>query len=106
MSKKKKNKDISKLRAQVEFLKAQLKTQSRASSWQEEAAASTAAPASAPSQAKEVIAYQLNPTLLRRDLRKTFLLTFFAGLLLAAAYFTQNYWQILSAAALNVLPKG
>lgn len=106
MSKKKKGKDISKLRAQVEFLKAQLKTRPATGSWLE------AAPPRAPEQsstlvkAKEVGTYQLNPALLREDLRKTFLLTFLVGLLLAVAYLTQNYWSLINSVALKMLKRG
>jgi hypothetical protein len=98
----KKNKETRRLRAQVEFLKAQLKTQAGASSWREGASASAAST----SPAKETKAYPLPPTLLRQDLRKTFLLTLGASLFLAVAYLTQNYWPLLGTTALNIMKRG
>lgn len=106
MSKKKKDKDTSRLRAQVEFLKAQLKSRPAATSWREEVFATPASKETTLGEANGATIYHPEPALLRRDLRKTFFLTFLAGILLIGAYLTQNYWSLIGPRVWQILKRG
>lgn len=95
MGKKSKEKETRRLRAQVEFLKAQLKSQPKTSSWLEEESHQTKKEAQPLASQKASVIYRSDALLLRQDLRKTLLLTLLAGLFLIAAYLSQGYGTLI-----------
>lgn len=110
MAKKNKNKDVSRLRAEVEFLRAQLKN---SGSLSERLLVTTGAmsdkvPASAFNgrpliSSKTAVTYRIEPGQLRNDLKKTFFLTVFSLAFLFAIYFTQPYLPTLAKSINQVL---
>ncbi|MEK7611094.1 MAG: hypothetical protein AAB486_01810 [Patescibacteria group bacterium] len=98
MGKKNKNKDVSRLRAEVEFLRAQLKNSGGLSERPLviTGVVSDKVPEGAfnvrpPSSSKTTITYRIEPGQLRSDLKKTFFLTVISLAFLFSLYFSQPF---------------
>ena len=94
MSKKNKDREVTRLRAEVEFLKAQLKTVVPETFQQAPAIKTgTATPISGGgNQSGRELVYQVEPAILKKDLIKTFSLTGLALVLLFGVYFSEPLW--------------